>query len=304
MTKKKIILLTAACAVVVAAGFVLWKCLAAPTRIAFVNYQAITLGQISKANDNSFVKIEELPAEELDKAGKYDMVMVNGMGLRITDEQRQALSQAADAGTPVLTSAATNPDNQINSVDSGDYEYLKQYLTGGHGNYRNMLRYVRRFIDGKKLFAPIPGDPLPAASSLLYYPSEEDELNFNSVAEYEAWLRKEGKWREGAPRIILTGQMGVPDSLVKRLEATGNMVYPAAMPQTLINKGHADSIHASAMINMAHGRMGGRGDRLAPQPEYPPLLNRQRQPRLQGMDGRQDGDERRFPLAKHSDARN
>lgn len=256
MTKKKIILLTAACAVVVAAGFVLWKCLAAPTRIAFVNYQAITLGQISKANDNSFVKIEELPAEELDKAGKYDMVMVNGMGLRITDEQRQALSQAADAGTPVLTSAATNPDNQINSVDSVDYEYLKQYLTGGHGNYRNMLRYVRRFIDGKKLFAPIPGDPFPAASSLLYYPSEEDELNFNSVAEYEAWLRKEGKWREGAPRIILTGQMGVPDSLVKRLEATGNMVYPAAMPQTLINKGHADSIHASAIINMAHGRMG------------------------------------------------
>lgn len=254
--KKKLILLTAVCTVVITAGLVLWKCLAAPTRIAFVNYQAITLGQISKANDNSFIKIEELPAEELDKAGKYDMVLVNGMGLRITDEQRRALSDAADSGTPVLTSAATNPDNQINSVDSVDYEYIKQYLTGGRNNYRNMLRYVRRFIDGKKLFAPVPGDPSLTASSLLYYPSENDELNFGSVAEYETWLRKEGKWRESAPRVILTGQMGVPDSLVRRLEATGNMVYPAGVIQTLINKGHADSIHASAVINMAHGRMG------------------------------------------------
>ena len=166
-------------------------------------------------------KIEELPVEELDKAGRYDMVLVNGMGLRITDEQRQALIKAAESGTPVLTTAATNPQNMIVSTDSIDTEFLKQYLVGGRGNYRNMLKYIRKFIDGKRLFADIPGDPVVSASSLLYYPSEDDNLNFASVEEYEKFLRTRGKWHDSAPKVILTGQMGVADSLVAASNARG-----------------------------------------------------------------------------------
>lgn len=256
MGKKKIIILTIVCAVILGACVVLWNLFASTTRIAFVNYQAIALGQIAKANDNSFVRLEELPVENLEDAARYDMVFVNGMGLRITAEQRQALDAAAKSGTPVLTTAATNPDNQIASVDSVDNEFLRQYLAGGRNNYRNMLHYVRRFIDGKKFFAPMPGDPEVSASSMLYYPSDSETLNFGSVADYEAWLRKSGKWHEQAPRIILTGQMGVADSLIARLEQTGNMVYPVNVIQTFIKGGHADSISASALINMAHGRMG------------------------------------------------
>ena len=256
MSKKKTILLSITCAGIVGAGFLLWNSLASRTRIAFVNYQAITLGQISKANDNSSVTIHELAPDQLGKADKYDMVFVNGMGLRIDAEQRQLLIDAAEAGTPVLTTAATNPQNQINSVDSIDCEFLRQYLAGGRNNYRNMLRYVRKFIDGKKLFVDEPGDPVVAAGSLLYHPSADDDLAFGSVAEYEQWLRSQGKWSDTAPRIILTGQMGVADSLVRRLESTGNMVYPVSVIQSFIAAGHADSVQASAMINMAHGRMG------------------------------------------------
>ncbi len=255
-SKKSIIIISICCAVLVGAAIIAWRSLASRTRIAFVNYQAITLGQIARANDNSSVVIDELPVENLDKAGKYDMIFLNGMGLRITDEQRRSLISAAESGTPVLSTAVTNPQNNICSVDSVDIAYLKQYLTGGRGNYRNMLRYVRKFIDGKKIFAPMPGDPVLTASSLLYYPSEENDKNFASVAEYEAFLRRKGKWRDDAPRIILTGQMGVADSLVYALEKAGNMVYPVNSIQLFVSKGHADSVPASAMINMAHGRMG------------------------------------------------
>ena len=38
----------------------LWAFLAAPTRVAFLNYQVITLGQISKANDSRMVRLYEL----------------------------------------------------------------------------------------------------------------------------------------------------------------------------------------------------------------------------------------------------
>lgn len=256
MSKKKIILLAIAGVVLIGACAAFWRIMASPTRIAFVNYQAIALGQISKANDNSFVKITELPVERLDEAGKFDMVFVNGMGLRITDEQRTALAEAAESGTPVLTTAATNPQNLIVSVDSVDNVYLSQYLAGGRANYRNLLRYVRRFIDGKKLFVDEPADPQLSASSLLYYPSEDDDLNFDDVAAYEAFLRKQGKWRDDAARIVLTGQMGVADSLVASLERAGHMVYPVNSIQLFIKEGHADSVAVAAVVNMAHGRMG------------------------------------------------
>lgn len=258
MNKKRTITLSIACAAVIGAGFLAWNRMASRTRIAFVNYQAIALGQISKANDNTSVSIHELPADQLDKAGRYDMVFVNGMGLRIDAEQRQHLIDAAESGTPVLTTAATNPQNQINSVDSIDSEFLQQYLAGGRNNYRNMLRYVRKFIDGKRLFVDEPGDPVVASGSMIYHPSgtDDDDFSFNSVEAYERWLKDSGRWSDNAPRIILTGQMGVADSLVDRLERTGNIVYPVSVIQTFIAGGHADSINASAMINMAHGRMG------------------------------------------------
>lgn len=255
MSKKKITVILIVCAIILGAGILLWNIFASPTRIAFVNYQAITLGQISRSNDNSFIRIDDLPVENLSDAGRYDMVFVNGMGLRITDEQRQALVSAAESGTPVITTAATNPQNQIVSVDSVDNEFIRQYLVGGRANYRNLLRYVRKFIDGKTLFADDPGDPVASSASLIYYPSD-DEIGFNSVSEYEKWLKGNGKWKEGAPKIILTGQMGVADSLVSHLEKTGNIVYPVNVIQMFIAGGHADSVAVSAMINMAHGRMG------------------------------------------------
>lgn len=254
--KRKVIIITSVCVFIVAAGLLLWNILASPTRIAFVNYQAINLGQISKANDNSFVRIKELPVEELDKASDYDMIFINGMGLRITDEQRRSLAAAADNGTPVLTTAATNPQNLIVSVDSVDQAFLKQYLNGGKNNYRNLLRYVRKYIDGKKLFTDEPADPQTSVSSLLYYPSDEEDLNFPSVSEYESYLKSKDRFNENAPAIILTGQMGVPDSLITALERAGNTVYPVNTIQLFIKNGHADSITPAAMINMAHGRMG------------------------------------------------
>ncbi|MGN0236499.1 MAG: cobaltochelatase subunit CobN [Lepagella sp.] len=256
LTYKRHILLSAIVIAIVAAAIIAWNVLASHTKIAFVNYQTITLGQISKANDNSSIDICELSVDKLDNLDRYDMVFINGMGLRITEEQRDILTRKAEKGVPVITTASTNPQNNITSLDSVDVEYLKIYLKGGRNNYRNMLNYVRKFIDGKKIFAPLPGDPESPESSLLYYPDDKRELNFNSIAEYETFLRREGKWNENSPRVILTGQMGVPDSLVVALERSGNMVYPVNTLQKVIGSGQIDSIIPSAIINMAHGRLG------------------------------------------------
>ena len=49
--------------------------------------------------------------------------------------------------------------------------------------------------------------------------------------------------------------MGDPADLIRRLEETGNMVYPVRSMTKFVRQ-HIDSIQPSAVINMAHGRMG------------------------------------------------
>lgn len=74
-TKKKLALCAglAALLVVLVVG---WNCWFSSTKVAFINYQIINFGEISKANDNSFIKISELSVDELDRIGSYDMVFI------------------------------------------------------------------------------------------------------------------------------------------------------------------------------------------------------------------------------------
>lgn len=230
------------------------------TRIAFLNYQAIALGQISHANDNAMIKLSEITTDDFDHLDDYDMIIVNGMGLRIDENQRKQLEEASYK-VPTLTHAATNPANNIVSVDNFDADYLMQYIeNGSKKNYHSMLAYIRKFIDGKKFMAPEPErvDERPDYLLTHFDPKDEkgDELGFNSIREYNAFLVKNGLYKEGAPTIMLTGFMGAAPDMEKAFEKKGFMVYRINQLQSFIAGHHADSIQANAVVNMAHGRLG------------------------------------------------
>lgn len=230
------------------------------TRIAFLNYQAIALGQISHANDNAMIKLSEITTDDFDHLDDYDMIIVNGMGLRIDENQRKQLEEASYK-VPTLTHAATNPANNIVSVDNFDADYLMQYIeNGSKKNYHSMLAYIRKFIDGKKFMAPEPERVNERPDYLLTHfdPKDEkgDELGFNSIREYNAFLAKNGLYKEGAPTILLTGFMGAAPDMEKAFEKKGFMVYRINKLQSFIAGHHADSIQANAVVNMAHGRLG------------------------------------------------
>ena len=294
--RKKIILISIAAALLLLVAILFWRAKCGPTRIAFVNYQITTLGQIAKSNNNSFVKIKEVSLDELDKLSRYDMVFVNGMGLRITAEQRQTILDVA-AKVPVMTVSATNPDNYILSVDEATEDTLLQYLgSPKRANYASLLNYVRTHIDGKILAKGEINPVVPASNSLLFHadPSDPDaeNLEFNSIDEYVKFLKKSHLYNAGAPGVIVTGVMGEPADLVKKLEETGNMVFPVRNMNTLIAKGHADSVQANAVINMAHGRMGDLVDNYLKQRNIPlfitlyvPQLTSQWETDKQGMSG-------------------
>ena len=261
ITRKGKILTSIIVLLAMVCGFVMWNLWFSTTRIAFINYQVITLGQIARANDHRRIKVVSLEPEELTQIGRYDVVLMNGMGLRVTADQRAVIQQAADKGLVVITTMATNPANEIISADSATVATVRGYLNGGgRRNYRNMLLYLRRVVDGKTFDSQTPEAPLLREWRQFYHfdpdNPENEEQDFRSVAEYEAFLSKHGLLKPEAPRVIITGQMGEPTELIARLEQTGNVAYPVRNLQAAILEGQADSIRPAAVINLAHGRLG------------------------------------------------
>lgn len=257
MKKKQIIIACCVVAVILIGVFVWNSCFSA-TKIAFVNFQTINLGNISKANDNAFIKLREVSVDNLDQLAGYDMVFVNGMGLRIVEEQRAQIQQAADKGVPVYTSMATNPANNICNLDTAQAKLLRQYLSNaGKINYRNMLNYVRKDLDGKLIYAPAAEAPMERPTDILYHAGikdPDDEREFLAVADYEKFLRENELYKEGARKIVITGQMADATGLIKALEEAGHNVYPVSSFTRFMN--FISEIQPDAVINMAHGRMG------------------------------------------------
>lgn len=245
---------------VAAATIAIWQRKFSPTKVAFVNYQITTLGQIAKSNDNNYIKISEVDLDDLKKLRHFDVVMVNGMGLRITEEQRAQLQAVADK-VPMLTTAATNPANYIVSLDAATADTMVRYLNnGGRANYRSMLNFIRLEVDGKRFHTQAPL-PIKAASHDLFYhvdpkQPEAEALDFKTLREYEMFLNDNGLYAENKPHVVLTGVMGEPNALIAELEAGGNVVYPIRNMRAFIRGGLADTVQPAAVINMAHGRLG------------------------------------------------
>ncbi len=259
MKMKRKIILTLAALVAVLLGVWVYGTWFGVTRVAFVNFQTISMGSIAKANDNPMVKVYEVGTDELDELTGYDMVFVNGMGLGIVAGQRAQIQRAARRGVPVYTTMATNPANNICSTDSLHVAKLAAYLGGGRRNYRNMLNYIRQEIDGKIGHTPEVEEPVERASDILYHAgvqSPDEEAEFLTVADYEKFLRDNGLYKEGARRIAVTGQMADATGLIAALEKAGYNVYPVSSLRKVMD--FLEEIQPDAVINMAHGRMGDR----------------------------------------------
>ena len=260
MKKKSKIVLGVCIVAAVLIGMSVWNVWFSPTRIAFINFQTIQQGSISKANDNSSIKLSEVSLDNLDRLTGYDMVFINGMGLRIIEEQRRQIQQAADKGIPVYTSMATNPANNICNLDSVQQNLIRGYLTnGGKTNYRNMLNYIRKAIDGKISSIPEVEDPAERPGDMLYHAgltNPDDELEFLTVADYEKFMKDNRLYKEGARKIMITGQMADATGLIEALEKEGYNVYPVQSMTKFMS--FIDEVQPDAIINMAHGRMGDK----------------------------------------------
>lgn len=239
-----------------------WSLWLSRTYIAFVNFQPISLQGIAQANNNGFIKIYNVAPDDIKSLGKYDIVFINGMGLNIDAGQRKMIQDLADSGKPVYTTMATNPDNNISNLSVDETTLVQEYMmNGGRKNYRSLLSYLRRNIDGKIIFTGEPVKPQQKPSDYLYFPAsdadkeEDEEKEFLTVADYEKFMKANGLYHANAPKIVVTGSITDPGDLILALAKEKKYnVYPVASFTRLLD--YVQEIRPAAIINLAHGRLG------------------------------------------------
>lgn len=265
MNKTKLIIILAAILIIVT-GWVAWVKLASTTKIALVNFQQFQSTSFIKSNTDGFIQYEDISLDELDKLKSFDFVLGFGMGMKISAEQRAQIQAAADKGVPVYIYSATNPENAICNLDSIQKEDISAYIGNGNKkNYQSMARYIRLNIDKKYFFVTPPDSLVETADDVLYHLDEN--VSFNTVAEYETYLKKQNIYKEGAPKVAIVGGLNDPfsgnrdniDSLIVSFQNAGTNIYPVSSGMKRLE--FLKEINPDAVIYFAHGRLAmGQAD--------------------------------------------
>jgi cobaltochelatase CobN len=258
--KTKTIIIFAAVIMSAVLCYIIYQYNFSATIIGLVNYTNAEAVSIAKSANNSFIKIKVIDEENISSIKSCDVVLINGMGLRIDETQRNIIKETANSGVPLIVTAATNPINDFNTLDSSQTEQLLNYIGGGdkHNMYE-MLNYIRRELD-KKTFAThniIP--PSKVNTEVFTYPNES--RTFTSIEQFQKFYKVQGIYKPSAPTILVFTAMLSPlgdntepiDELTRSLEKRGMNVYCYA---GMFNRlAVLKELKPDAVINFAHGRL-------------------------------------------------
>ena len=231
-----------------------------PTRVVLVNYPDFTSARIKKETAAQWVEVDIVGLGELKRARRAGLVLVFGRGLSLDPDQQEAFRKISRRGTAVYVEAPTDPNADMTSLSGETLTRVRDYLAyGGSVNYRNLLAYARRHIDGKRIAAPAPGQPEPIPSDVLF--SASGDAVFESVAAFEAEYRRAGTWRpEGRSLALLTSVPGPfnanrdhLNAIIEAFETRGFNVYPIASANRRL--AFLQEISPDAVIYMPHGAL-------------------------------------------------
>lgn len=240
-------------------GWFIWNATASATRIALVNFQPYQASNIALSNEDRMIKFEEVSLDDIDQLKNYDFVLGFGMGLKIDDKQRAKLTEISKE-VPMHFTSVTNPENNINSLDSLQLKKVSSYLESGNKeNYQNLVRYIRKDMDGKKLFATSPKDAVKGKENVYFHIDEK--VAFNDIRSYEDYLKKNNFYKEGAPKVALISGIHDPfsgnkqylDSIIASFQKSGLNVYPVASFTERIK--FLSEIKPDAVVYFPHGRL-------------------------------------------------
>ncbi len=250
--------------VIVVLGFIGYQKYISPTKVGLINYPDFVYTKIAKSNSNRFIRLKDLSPDSLSGLGSYDMLLIFGMGIKIPAEEEQKIIEAGRKGVNIYLQASTNPRLQLTNLSGKKLDHISEYLdNSGNKNYRNMLNYIRREIDGKSFQSDsvIFAEEIP--SDVLFH-VDEDAV-FEKVNEFESYCLEQNIHKDGQQRVIIFTSVPGPfnsnrehmNSLIEELQSRNLNVYPVAGFRGRLK--YMKEIKPSLIVYMPHGKlsMGG-----------------------------------------------
>ncbi len=243
-------------------GYIGYYMLAAPTRVALVNYADFSASRAIKAvADNPHFRFGRLALDDLQLADRFDMVLVFGRGLALDPEQYAYLEAAGSAGSAIFIDNPTNPAHrQLINLTETEQELARTYLdNGGDYNYRNFWLFTRYQLDAKRWQAPKPEDPLLIDADVLFH--LDDEV-FVSVEDYQRYYEALPDYNTNGDKIALITTVPGPfnanrdhlNAMINAFEAAGMRVYPINARAERLSL--VAEVAPDAVVMMPHGRFG------------------------------------------------
>ncbi len=236
----------------------------APTHVAFVNYSDHMYDAVAEANDNGFITTTQVPfsPDTFEDLSQYSAVHIFAhAGIRFSHDQTEQLQALVDDGVLVVyrSPVSTLP---LEGLDGEAVTYqLDCIRNGGRSNHRRMLNYIRREIDGKRLFVDSFEPAFILPESYYYYLGDEEV--FSDIDDYIQFLKNSGKFQADGKNICLLATQfgnvtanGYIARLVGGFEAQGHNVFPMIAARnerpTYIKQTNPDLV-----VYIPHGKVTG-----------------------------------------------
>jgi len=253
MRKKRIFwLIGIIIAVLLSVGYWKW---ASPTRVVFVNYPEYMLAPQLDQQLNPMIKVAaQVWDDKTDPAvlKKYDVIYFFGMGLKFNERQQQVVDDLIKRRVPVYVTASTRRETGLCSLTEAQATMVGEYLSnGGRENFRRMLNYSRRVLDGKLIFVAAVETPYKAPRYAFFHTDEEK--GFETYEAFLDYYRSHGLYHADHPTVCIFGGNGGGSlsELIMALEKRNiNVVCANGMGSVETLR----KVNPSLVVYQAHGR--------------------------------------------------
>lgn len=243
-----------------------WQRYGGMTEVALLNFPSFQTSSLMLAAEDSRVNYTLVKNEDIEHLDKYDVVLAFGMGLKWTDEERQAFKRLADGGVPVEVLSYTQPEDRISSLDSIQSSRIQEYYYQENlQNYASLAHYIRKYVDKKQWLVTEPAAAIEPHTDVYYH--IDPNHAFDTKAELETYLKSQGYWHEKGSRVMILGGFSDPysgnkeylDSLITSLYKKGMNVYPVVSMRERMR--FLAEVRPDFVIYFPHGRVEmGKGD--------------------------------------------
>jgi cobaltochelatase CobN len=233
--------------------------LASPTHVAMVNYPEYMLASQLDQKLNPMIKVSVQKWDDQtdpDVLKQYDVIYFFGMGLKFNDRQQQVIQSLIERKVPVHVSSSTRQETGISTLSESQSEAVRAYMSnGGKENFRRLMNYSRRHLDGKILFNENVEEPYEVPRYAFFH--TDPEKGFLTYEEFLDYYRKSGIYNPNHPTVCIFGGNGGGklSDLIRALEKHQiNVVAANGM-------GNVDTlrkVNPDLVIYQPHGRFSMR----------------------------------------------